>query len=68
MARALPLDEMTTAEKLQMLELLWTDLSRQPEDVPSPSWHGDVLREREQQDGEFVDWVEAKQRLRDRRK
>jgi len=38
---------MTTAEKLQALELLWDDLSRTPENIPTPAWHQEVLQERE---------------------
>lgn len=64
------LDTMTVQEKLVLMERLWDDLSRRPEDVPSPAWHGDVLAERiaAVREGRttFVDWDEAKQRLRDR--
>jgi hypothetical protein len=63
----LPLDEMSTAEKLQIMEALWADLSRKPEQVPSPDWHGDVLAERERLIAEgkakFSDWEEAKERI-----
>ena len=65
----LPLDQMTTAEKLNALEAIWESLCRRPDDVPSPSWHADVLLNREQrvQEGvsRFVDWVEAKHNIRD---
>ena len=44
----LPLDQMTLADKLQIMEVLWEDLSRKPNELPSPSWHRDVLRERKQ--------------------
>jgi putative addiction module component (TIGR02574 family) len=61
---------MSTSEKLALMERLWDDLSRRPEDVPSPQWHGDVLAERiaAVRDGRtsFVDWDEAKRRLRER--
>jgi hypothetical protein len=60
---------MTIAEKLQLLEALWEDLSREPENVPPPPWHEDVLRARELRlkDGssKLVDWNEAKDRLRE---
>ena len=40
--------------------------------VPSPSWHADVLREREIEYKEgssgFTDWPEAKKRIRDQLK
>jgi gamma-glutamyl phosphate reductase len=65
----LPLDQMTTAEKLRALEQIWEDLSRTSQEVPSPNWHADILqaRERRVQEGssQFVDWIEAKQQIRD---
>jgi hypothetical protein len=65
----LPLDRMTTAEKINALEAIWESLCQRPDDVPSPSWHADVLRNREQrvQDGssQFLDWTESKRSIRD---
>jgi hypothetical protein len=49
MELVLPLKEMSVAEKLQLMEVLWDDLSRTPENVPSPAWHEEVLAERERQ-------------------
>jgi hypothetical protein len=43
----LPLDQMTTEEKLLAMEQLWEDLSRTPEQLPSPAWHGEILAKRE---------------------
>ena len=64
----LPLDKMTTAEKLLEMERLWDDLCRHPEDVPSPAWHETVLAEREKQVSQgkmgFIDLDEAKERIR----
>lgn len=69
MENVLPLDRMTTADKLRALEEIWDDLCRGPEDVPSPSWHGDVLGDRERRvregSAEFIDWSQAKQDIRD---
>ena len=69
MELALPLDQMTTAEKLRALEEIWENLCRTPDDVPSPSWHAGVLRDREKrvQEGssQFPDWGEARQKIRD---
>lgn len=31
------------------MELLWADLSQNPEQVASPAWHGEVLRSRRAQ-------------------
>ena len=65
----LPLDQMTTAEKLQVLEAVWEDLCRAPANVPSPAWHEELLRGREERlrDGtaRMVDWPEAKEKIRD---
>jgi len=64
----LPLKEMTVAEKLQLMEVLWEDLSRNPEDVPPPAWHEEVLAEREKriESGQthFSDFADAEERLR----
>ena len=65
----LPLDEMTLADKLEVMELLWTDISRRPEDLPSPAWHRDVLDERRRLVAEgklqFLDWDTAIAELRE---
>ncbi len=64
------INSLTHNEKLVAMELLWRDLSRSPGDVPSPEWHGTVLAERiaavREGKTEFVEWSEAKKRLRDR--
>jgi len=64
----LPLEEMTIAEKLRTMELLWADLSRNAPDELTPQWHLDVLEERAQRlaEGkeEVLDWEEAKKKLR----
>jgi len=64
----IPLDNMTTEDKLRAIEHIWEDLLRTPEDIPSPAWHVDVLRAREDRarDGsaQLGDWTEAKRRIR----
>jgi hypothetical protein len=64
----LPLKEMTTAEKLDVMELLWADLSQKlPEEI-IPDWHKDVLEERAHGlaagSERVLDWEEAKRQLR----
>lgn len=63
----LPIDQMTVAEKLSTMEALWEDLSRTPEQVPAPDWHGDTLRDRvgrvEQGESKFNSWSSARKRL-----
>jgi len=64
----LNLEEMTTEEKLKAMEMLWDDLCRRAPDFSSPSWHEDVLKEREQRikndKDRFVDWDQAKKDIR----
>jgi putative addiction module component (TIGR02574 family) len=64
------LESLSTVEKLALMERLWIDLSRHPEDVPSPAWHGAVLEERReavrQGRTNFVAWEDAKKRLQER--
>jgi hypothetical protein len=65
----LPLDQMTSAEKIAMMELLWADLSRDSTTVASPPWHREVLEERKRLLGEgklrFLDWDSAISDLRE---
>jgi hypothetical protein len=64
----LPLENMTIAEKLHTMELLWADLSANAREEVTPSWHWDVLANREQRlasgEEKVLDWDEAKQQLR----
>nr|VFK22161.1 MAG: Putative addiction module component [Candidatus Kentron sp. LFY] len=70
---AVPLETMTTIDKLRAVEEIWVDLVRkseadESESVPFPSWHADILQVREQRiaDGasRFLDIAEAKQAVR----
>jgi len=40
------ISRMSVAERLEAMEQLWDALCRDAEDMPSPSWHGDVLADR----------------------
>lgn len=66
----LELDKMSKVEKLQAMEALWVDLSKDETSIESPSWHGDVLKETEERVSSGlespVDWTTAKQELRKR--
>jgi hypothetical protein len=66
----LPLDKMTVAEKLQVIDLIWEDLAKNPSEIPSPEWHAEFLRDREKAlvDGtdRFIDWDEAKRLIREK--
>jgi len=66
---SLPLDKMTKLDKLAVMEKLWEDLCRDPESIPSPTWHKDILEEREKEINEgkakFASFDRAKKRIRD---
>lgn len=70
MAVTLPLNEMTVFEKIQMMEALWTDLSRNSDALESPEWHRGVLEDRERRiaagQSHFSDWEQAKADIRKR--
>jgi hypothetical protein len=72
MSANLPLHEMSLEKKLQAMEALWEELSREPDRIESPSWHQDLLKETERrvESGEatFFDWEKAKVSIRDRLK
>ncbi len=66
----LPIEKMTTTEKISAMEKLWEDLCRDPQTIDSPAWHGEILaaRERSAKAGKskFVDLKAAKEIIRDR--
>lgn len=68
MTATIDLQQMSVPEKLQLMENLWRDLSKNERNLDSPDWHGKVLAEREKKlaSGEesLVDWETAKQELR----
>jgi hypothetical protein len=69
MSTTIDLQEMTTPDKLRLMEELWQNLSMTDSEVSSPEWHGEVLAERDRliDSGEetFIDWKTAKKRLRE---
>lgn len=60
--------KMSRLEKLQAMEALWVDLSREEDQFDSPAWHADALRDAERAvstgGATFTDWEEAKKRIR----
>ncbi len=69
MNTVLDITRLTRAEKHQVMEELWEDLSRPETKYESPEWHGEVLRAREADisagKDEFVPWEEAKRILKE---
>ncbi|RLB87198.1 MAG: addiction module antitoxin RelB [Deltaproteobacteria bacterium] len=68
MQASLPLNKMTTTEKLVVMNQIWDDLMRKPDDIPSPEWHNEVLSARAErvQNGEahFKNFESVKSELR----
>jgi putative addiction module component (TIGR02574 family) len=66
----LPLDRMTVAEKLEVIDRIMEDFSRNAEAVPSPAWHGEELKRREEalKNGtdRFISLEEAEKRIREK--
>lgn len=64
------IDQMTTTEKIRTMEDIWDDLCRHAAEIPSPSWHRDVLSQREESVSKsaetFTDWETAKNRIREK--
>jgi putative addiction module component (TIGR02574 family) len=65
----IPVDKMSTIEKIEAMELLWDDLCKSAEKVPVPDWHKNILDERKIAVAEgrekAVDWETAKKKIRD---
>ena len=64
----LPIETMTVAEKMDVIDRIMADLSRNPSDVPVIEWHGDLLKKRaeaiEKGDDSFMTLDEAEARIR----
>lgn len=64
----LPLAKLTLAQKLDLMEAIWDDLTKDEGSLESPDWHEDVLKDREKAlaAGKVTisDWNQAKERIR----
>ena len=64
----LPLSKLSLAQKLDIMESIWDDLTKDEALFASPEWHGEVLKNREimTEKGTLSvsDWNEAKERIR----
>ena len=68
MIAASEIEKMDLADKLKTMELLWDSISRKPERVTSPAWHGEIVAERlariERGEAKFLTIEEVKKRVR----
>jgi len=59
---------LSKAERLQTMEWLWASLSKEPQDIESPAWHGEVLAARKAKadagEAQFLTVAQLKERLR----
>ena len=62
------IQQLTTKEKLMAIEAIWEDLLSSKEEVESPDWHLEALKETEKRVAsgleEPIDWEQAKAKLR----
>ena len=62
-----PLSELSLAEKVDSMESLWADLTKDEKALKSPAWHETVLKDREEAlaagKATASDWEEAKKRI-----
>jgi hypothetical protein len=65
---ALPLSQFSYAQKLDLMETLWDDISKDEQAFESPNWHESVLQERQEALStgrvKHSDWSEAKERIK----
>ncbi len=67
MSIEIPLETMSVAEKIRLLESVWNSLCCEPGYMQSPEWHREILENRKQrlEDSQATvsPWREAKERL-----
>jgi hypothetical protein len=71
MALQISTESLSTAEKLEAIELLWASLLANEEAVPSPAWHQAVIQQRLERHAQaqapevLHTWSEAREALLD---
>lgn len=60
--------EMPIDQKLRLMEAIWTEISRTPDEYTSPDWHREELEETQSRGDSGaeapIDWNAAKEKLR----
>jgi putative addiction module component (TIGR02574 family) len=63
--------ELSTSEKLLLVEEIWDEITRHPDDLPIPAWHKAELNRRYQEyqrnPRQGSSWEEVKARLLDQK-
>jgi hypothetical protein len=64
----LSLSRLSFAQKLELMESLWSDLTRNEKKFESPAWHETILKDREEAfaagKATESDWEQAKKRIK----
>jgi 2-oxoglutarate dehydrogenase complex dehydrogenase (E1) component-like enzyme len=62
------IEEMTGAQRVELMEELWKAISKRPEDIEVPERHRRILEERREAvdrgEIDYIDWEEAKRQIR----
>jgi hypothetical protein len=70
MISTIQISQMSRTEKLQTMEAIWVDLSKDDASIESPVWHEEVLKETAARiasgQEKVTDWTTAKRELRKR--
>jgi len=64
----IPLLKFTFAQKLNLMETIWDDLTKDEKVLESPDWHDEVLKDREEAlstgKAKLSDWEKARERIK----
>lgn len=64
----IPISKLTFAQKLELMETIWDDITNDESKFESPIWHKEVLLDREEAadsgQAKFSEWKEAKERVK----
>lgn len=67
MSKPITIENLSTGEKIELMEKLWDDLSSSPDYAP-PEWHGEELSRRKNavKEGKvtYTEWDKAKEEIR----
>jgi len=70
MQTSFDIEKLSREEKLQLMHRIWENLAKDEEQIESPKWHKDVLRETEERvhsgKERAINWSDAKDELRKR--
>lgn len=66
MSQNISIKNLTTKEKVQLMEDLWDELRDPSSGYTPPQWHKEELLKREKAQEPFTDWEAAKKEIKNR--